>query len=59
MKINLRWRYNNVRIKKGNKWKAVFTTSERSFEPTVVVATTHHLRTNDLINNKSLSRDIS
>jgi len=35
-KINLRWGYNNVQIKKGNKWKAAFTTPEGSFEPTVM-----------------------
>ena len=31
-KIDLRWGYNNVRIKKENKWKAVFTTPEGSFK---------------------------
>ena len=36
MKIDLRWGYNNVRIKKGNKWKMAFTTLEGSFEPTVI-----------------------
>ena len=36
MKIDLRWRYNNVRIKEGDEWKAVFTTLERSFKPTVM-----------------------
>jgi len=35
-KIDLRWGYNNVRIKERDKWKAAFTTSERSFEPTVM-----------------------
>ena len=35
-KMDLRWRYNNVRIKEGDKWKAVFTTPEGSFEPTVM-----------------------
>ena len=35
-KINLRWGYNNVWIKEGNKWKAVFMTPEGSFEPTVM-----------------------
>ena len=29
-KMDLRWEYNNVRIKKGDKWKAAFTTLERS-----------------------------
>ena len=36
MKIDLRWGYNNVRIKEGDEWKAVFTTPERSFKPTVM-----------------------
>jgi len=36
IKIDLRWGYNNVRIKKGDEWKAVFSIPERSFEPTVM-----------------------
>jgi len=36
MKMNLRWDYNNVRIKKGDEWKAVFTTLKELFEPTVM-----------------------
>jgi len=35
-KMDLRWGYNNVRIKEGDEWKAVFTTPEGSFEPTVM-----------------------
>ena len=35
-KMDLRWGYNNVRIKEGDKWKAVFVTPEGSFEPTVI-----------------------
>jgi len=35
-KIDLRWRYNNVRIKEGDEWKAVFTTPEGLFEPTIM-----------------------
>jgi len=34
--MDLRWGYNNVRIKEGDKWKAAFTTPEGSFEPTVM-----------------------
>jgi len=36
MKMDLRWGYNNVRIKEGDEWKAAFSTSEGSFEPTVM-----------------------
>jgi len=35
-KMDLRWEYNNVRIKKGDEWKAAFTTSQGSFEPMVM-----------------------
>jgi len=35
-KMNLRWGYNNVRIKEGDEWKAAFTTPEGSFEPMVM-----------------------
>jgi len=30
-KLNLRWGYNNVRIKEGDKWKAVFTMHIRAY----------------------------
>ena len=35
-KMNLRWGYNNVRIKEEDKWKAVFSMPEGAFEPTVM-----------------------
>jgi len=35
-KMNLRWGYNNVRIKEGDKWKAAFMMLEGSFELTVI-----------------------
>jgi len=35
-KMDLRWGYNNVWIKEGDEWKVAFTTSEGSFEPTVM-----------------------
>jgi len=34
--MDLRWDYNNVRIKEGDEWKAAFTTPEGSFKPTVM-----------------------
>jgi len=36
MKMDLRWRYNNIQIKEGDEWKAAFTTSEGLFKPTVM-----------------------
>ena len=36
-KFDVRWGYNNVRIKKGDEWKAAFITNEGLYEPTVIV----------------------
>ena len=36
IKIDLRWGYNNIRIKEKDKWKVAFTTPEGLFEPTVM-----------------------
>jgi len=35
-KMNLRWGYNNMRIKEEDKWKAAFTMLEGLFEPIVM-----------------------
>jgi len=35
-KMDLRWGYNNMRIKEGDEWKAAFMTLEGSFEPMVM-----------------------
>jgi len=35
-KIDLQWRYNNVRVKEGNEWKVAFTTHVGLFEPVVM-----------------------
>jgi len=35
-KLDLRWGYNNIRIKEGDEWKAAFTTYIRAYEPTVM-----------------------
>src|SRR3981189_214822 len=35
-KLNVRWGYNNVRIKEGNEWKAAFRTNRGLFEPLVM-----------------------
>jgi Reverse transcriptase (RNA-dependent DNA polymerase) len=35
-KFDIRWGYNNVRIRQEDKWKAAFLTNEGLFEPTVM-----------------------
>ena len=35
-KLDLRWGYNNVRIKEGDEWKTVFTIHIRAYEPIVM-----------------------
>ena len=55
--MDLRWGYNNVRIKEGDKWKVVFTTPEGSFEPTVMffgltnLPATFQVMINELLQN--------
>jgi hypothetical protein len=34
--FDVRWGYNNIRIKEGDEWKAAFLTQEGLFEPTVM-----------------------
>jgi hypothetical protein len=34
--LNIRWGYNNIWIKEGDKWKAVFRTNQGLFEPLVM-----------------------
>ena len=35
-KLNVRWGYNNIRVKEGDEWKAAFKTNRGLFEPTVM-----------------------
>ena len=35
-KMDVRWGYNNIRIRQGDEWKAAFKTNKGSFEPTVM-----------------------
>ena len=63
-KLDLRWRYNNVRIKEGNEWKAAFTTHIRAYEPTVMYfgltnsSTTFQTMINDLFRDLINQGDI-
>ena len=35
-KMDIRWGFNNIRIKEGDEWKAAFRTNRGLFEPTVM-----------------------
>ena len=35
-KLDIRWEYNNIWIRKGDEWKAAFKTNKGLFEPTVI-----------------------
>jgi len=35
-KMDLRWKYNNMRIKEGDEWKAAFSIPEEVFELTLM-----------------------
>ena len=35
-KFDIRWGYNNIRIKKGDEWKATFKTNRKLFKPTIM-----------------------
>jgi len=56
-KMDLRWGYNNVRIKERDEWKVAFTTLEGSFEPTVIffsltnLPATFQMMMNELLRN--------
>ena len=36
MKLDVRWGYNSIKIREGNKWKVAFKTNRGLFEPTVM-----------------------
>ena len=57
-KMDLRWGYNNMRIKEGDEWKVVFTTPEGFFEPMVMFfGSTNSLATFQAMMNELL-RDL-
>jgi len=65
MKMDLRWGYNNVRIKEGDEWKIAFTTHLGLFEPTVMYfglmnsPATFQTMMNDLFRNMINKRDVA
>jgi len=65
MKLDLRWGYNNVRIKEGDEWKVVFTTYIGAYEPTVMYfgltnsSATFQIIINDLFRDLINQRDMA
>ena len=64
IKLDLRWGYNNVRIKEGDEWKAVFIMHIGAYEPTVMYfgltnsSTTFQTMMNDLFRDLINQGDI-
>jgi len=62
-KLDLRWEYNNVRIKEGDEWKAAFTIHIGTYKPTVMYfglmnsSTTFQTIMNDLFRDLINQRD--
>jgi len=65
MKLDLRWGYNNIRIKEGDEWKATFTMYIRAYEPMVMYfgltnsPATFQTMMNDLFRDLINQRDIA
>jgi hypothetical protein len=59
-KFDVRWGYNNVRIKNGDEWKAAFLTPEGLFEPTVMFfGLTNSLATFQMMMNMIFRREVA
>jgi hypothetical protein len=59
-KFDIRWGYNNVRIKEGDEWKAAFITNKGLFEPTVMFfGLTNSLATFQTMMNSIFANDIA
>jgi Reverse transcriptase (RNA-dependent DNA polymerase) len=59
-KFNIRWGYNNVRIKKGDEWKVAFITNEGLFKPTIMFfRLTNSLATFQTMMNSIFADDIA
>ena len=65
IKIDLRWEYNNMRIKKGDEWKAAFSMPEGAFELMVMffgltnLPATFQAMINDLFRNMIEVEDVA
>jgi hypothetical protein len=64
MKLDIQWGFNNVQIREGNKWKAVFHTNQGLFELLVMYfgltnsPATFQIMMNDIFQDLILSRDV-
>jgi len=64
-KLDLRWGYNNIRIKEGDEWKAVFIMHIRAYEPIVIYfglmnsSTTFQTMMNDLFRDLINQEDMA
>jgi RNase H-like domain found in reverse transcriptase/Reverse transcriptase (RNA-dependent DNA polymerase) len=59
-KFDIRWGYNNIRIKEGDEWKAAFITNEGLFEPTVMFfGLTNSLATFQTMMNSIFANEIA
>ena len=59
-KVDIRWGYNNIRIKKGDKHKAAFITNQGLFEPTVMFfRLTNSLTTFQTMMNAIFAKEIA
>jgi len=65
IKMDLRWEYNNMRIKKGDEWKAAFSIPEDAFELMVMffgltnLPATFQAMMNDLLRNMIEVEDVA
>jgi len=64
-KMDLRWRYNNVRVKEGDEWKAAFIMHLEIFEPTVMFfsltnsSATFQAMMNDILRDLINTREVA
>jgi len=64
-KLDLRWGYNNIRIKEGNEWKAAFTTHIGAYKPMIMYfgltnsPATFQMMMNDLFRDLINQRDMA